>query len=347
MNETISNALLVLFVVGEAFLHQCVTVLRYPFNPGQRVFVVWLFTSLLFALFVFVHAAPSTRTRNTSTLSAFFRFLFPREVWSHASAWLDIRYFFFHQLFRVYLYEGAFIAALSTTVFHKSSELLLSLIGQRPTLASELIWGLECLYVLLAVLLSDFAAYAMHWYQHKNPLLWEFHKVHHSPPVMHPLTNYREHPIDNIFYAWGHGIATGISGGCIAYCLGYVPETPTIYGVALFSFLFNALGYNLRHSHIWLRWPGKWGYVFGCPAHHHIHHSCYPEHINKNFAFIFPVWDVIFGTFCLPDDNRNVRFGLGDGQETAYTSCLDLYVLPLKNGLRHLRHTFFAQTPHQ
>ena len=85
MNETLSNALLVLFVVGEAFLHQCVTVLRYPFNPGQRVFVVWLFTSLLFALFVFVHAAPSTRTRNTSTLSAFFRFLFPRKVWSHAS----------------------------------------------------------------------------------------------------------------------------------------------------------------------------------------------------------------------------------------------------------------------
>ena len=130
----------------------------------------------------------------------------------------------------------------------------------------------------------------------------------------------------------------------ISYCLGYVPETPTICGLALSAFLFNSLGYNLRHSHIWLRWPGKWVYVFGCPAHHHIHHSCYPEHIDKNLAFLFPVWDVLFGTFCLPNDNSQVKFGLGGNQEAVYTTCLGLYVLPLKNGLSQLKEVFLPQT---
>ncbi len=340
VNETLSGVFNVIAALGEIFLERFVTVLIYPFNPEQRVFVLWLFTSLLFALFVFSRSLPRVRNENTSVLSALWRFLFPKEVWSHASAWLDIRYFFFHQTFRVLLYEGALMAAVSTLVFQKSSALLMSAGGQKPPAASEFLWVLEFTYALFAVLLSDFVAYAIHAYQHKNPFLWEFHKIHHSPPVMHPLTNYREHPVDNIFYALGHGAAVGLSGACISWWLGYVPETPTICGIALFSFLFNSLGYNLRHSHIWLRWPGKWIYVFGCPAHHQIHHSFHPDHIDKNFAFIFPVWDVVFGTFCLPNDNSKLQIGLGDGQETVYRSCFDLYFLPLKNSLSQLKNVF-------
>ncbi|WP_420431306.1 sterol desaturase family protein [Candidatus Poriferisocius sp.] len=326
--------------LGDLFLHRFFVVLAYPLRSEQRIFVIWLFTSLLFALFVFFQSLPSGQTGHSGGLRAFLRFLFPAAVWRQRSAWLDVRYFFFHQVFRVCLAEGILMAAVSATVLHKSSEVLTGMSGGGLRIASELIWGLEWAYALLAVLLSDFVAYALHYYQHKNPLLWEFHKVHHSPSVMHPLTNYREHPIDNLFYALGHGAAIGLSGGVISWALGYVPATPTIFGVTLFSFLFNALGYNLRHSHIWLRWPGKWGYVFGCPAHHHIHHSCSPEHVDKNFAFLFPVWDVVFGTFCLPDDNSKVKFGLGDGQEDVYTSCLALYFLPLKKGLSQLRAVF-------
>ncbi len=70
--------------------------------------------------------------------------------------------------------------------------------------------------------------------------------------------------------------------------LGYLPSMPVLLGVPVLMFMFNLLGYNLRHSHIWLRWPGKWAMIFGSPAHHQIHHSCHPDHIDKNFAFMFP-----------------------------------------------------------
>lgn len=343
VNEIMSDVLAVSVTLGKNFLQLFFIVLSYPFDPKQRIFVLWLFTSLLCALFVFSRSLPRARNKNTSMLSAFLHFLFPKEVWSHASAWLDVRYFFFHQPLRVLLYEGTFIAAISTMVL-KSSVLLMSASSQKPPSTSEWIWAPGFIFACFAVLLSDFIAYAIHAYQHKNPLLWEFHKIHHSAPVMHPFTNYREHPIDNLFYALGHGIAVGLSGGCISWCLGYVPETPTIWGIALFSFLFNALGYNLRHSHIWLRWPGKWSYVFGCPAHHQIHHSFYPDHIDKNFAFMFPVWDVLFGTFCLPNDNSKLQIGLGDGQEEVYRSCRDLYFIPLKNSLSQLKNVFLPRT---
>ena len=156
--------------------------------------------------------------------------------------------------------------------------------------------------------------------------------------VLHPLTNYREHPIDNVAYAIANGIATGlVIGGC--QFLFAVPPTHLLIpmlGISVLPFLFNFMGYNLRHSHIWVRWPGALAYLWGCPAHHQIHHSYRPKHINKNFAFMFPVWDVIFGTYVMPDDERDIRFGLGTSEEREYRSCLSLYFLPFVKTYRRL-----------
>jgi hypothetical protein len=49
---------------------------------------------------------------------------------------------------------------------------------------------------------------------------------------------------------------------------------------------------------------------------------------------MFPAWDLLFGTFVLPETNRDVVFGLEDG--TSYSSCLDLYLTPFRNAYRRL-----------
>jgi sterol desaturase/sphingolipid hydroxylase (fatty acid hydroxylase superfamily) len=74
--------------------------------------------------------------------------------------------------------------------------------------------------------------------------------------------------------------------------------------------------------------------AFASPAHHHIHHSCHPDHLDRNFAFIFPFWDVLFGTYHMPETNEDIRFGLSmdyvdDGDD--YKSCLGLYLIPFRN----------------
>ena len=280
---------------------QFIDVVSYPINFSQRIYFPYLLSSMVFALFIYVRLSRQNKKQKI-TISGFTNFLFPAAVWKHPSAWLDVRYFFFHQMFRLVIY-GVFITAISTFVYQSSVQNFQTMLSPEITFNSKnhstlIVFLISVIYMFLSICLLDFISYCIHYAQHKIPFLWEFHKVHHSAEVMHPLTNYREHPVDNFLYAIGTGAAFGFAASIAYILLGYLPSMPQIWGVALISFAFNFLGYNLRHSHIWLRWPGKWGRLFASPAHHQIHHSYHSEHINKNFAFIFPWWDSLFGTFC-------------------------------------------------
>ena len=190
--------------------------------------------------------------------------------------------------------------------------------------------GIAVIYMLVAMGLADFTAYVIHYLQHKVPFLWEFHKVHHSPEVMHPLSNFREHPIDNIVYTASIGATFGLVMSLAFNWLGYMPNVIALMGAPLLSVLFNLGGYHLRHSHIWLRWPGKWSMVFPSPAHHHVHHSCHPDHLDKNFAFMLPLWDVIFRTYHMPETNKDVKFGVYGVETPEYDTIAKIYLLPLR-----------------
>lgn len=314
----------------EFFGIQLVTVLAYPLFPTQRIFWLYLCSSAAIAFYVFYVTSKSTPAHKISG-KGFVQFLFPKHVWQNPSAWLDVRYFFFHQIFRVIIY-GVFVSVILNLVFQMITGGPNLLDAGRLTFdtsMSDMVIGTAYMFVLLAF--SDLVTYGIHYMQHRVPLFWEFHKVHHSLEVMHPLSNYREHPVDNFVYATAIGTAYGLVMGTTSSLFGYLPSVPQILGIPLVMFAFNLLGYNLRHSHIWLRWPGRWSMVFASPAHHQIHHSCHPDHIGKNFAFIFPCWDVLFGTYEVPESNKDVRFGLAMGYVSEYKSCLDMYFIPFKN----------------
>lgn len=301
-------------------------VLLYPLTPGQRIFGLYLISALLFAFLVYYRRGLAAG--EDLSVRGFRRFLLPRSVWSHPSAWLDVRYFFFHQLFLVSV--GGIILGSFTGFAYD----LLGEVNRRE--ASVGFSWLGVVYMFFLVALVDFAAFLVHMMQHRIPLLWEFHKVHHSAEVMHPLTNYREHPVDNIVYLSVVGFSYGAGAVVFSRVLGYVPSMPLVLGLPALMFAFNFLGYNLRHSHIWLRWPDPLCKVFGCPAHHHIHHSYHPDHIDKNFAFLFPFWDLLFGTYHLPKSNEHVRFGISSTYQTEFHSCLQLYWVPFRNAWRLL-----------
>ena len=308
-------------------------VLTYPVNPNERLFVLYLATSVLMAGGVWKYLARS-RSQSDGTPVSLREFLFPNHIWRTPSAWLDVRYFFFHQILRVFLY-GTLSVMVSDWTFQTAA----GAFGSPKSGAgggTSTTWLVELGYGFVSIAALDFVAYALHYCQHRFAFLWEFHKVHHSARVMHPLTNYREHPVDNFVYAIGLGACTGLVAASVSALLGHVPTEPTVLGVGIFAFAYNSLGYNLRHSHIWLKWPGPLVYLFGCPAHHQVHHSYHPAHINKNFAFMFPVWDLMFGTFQMPETDADVKFGLSDREEEEFTSCVGLYVVPFRNIARRL-----------
>jgi sterol desaturase/sphingolipid hydroxylase (fatty acid hydroxylase superfamily) len=72
---------------------------------------------------------------------------------------------------------------------------------------------------------------------------------------------------------------------------------------------------------------GAWGYIIHMnfrlhlgplatvlvgPQGHRIHHSIVPEHINKNYAAFFPIWDILFGTFHRPKAGEYPATGLAN-----------------------------------
>ena len=338
MNEFLIGLSGAVLSVSEFLFQRVIDVLSYPVDPGQRIYFLYLLTSALFALYVFIVTRPKGPAAVHNSSESLFGFLFPKEVWNSPSAWLDVRYFFFHQIFRVTIY-GAFLVTIMLLTFETLVEMVPSGMCVLAQCGVDAPVAARWILLIAVVAAVDLVAYGIHYCQHKVPLLWEFHKVHHSATVMHPLTNYREHPVDNIAYAIGTGIAYGVVGAAGHFAFG-LPEEPSTMNLGVIGVAYNLLGYNLRHSHIWLRWPGPLAYVFGSPAHHQVHHSCHPDHIDKNFAFIFPIWDVVFGTMCLPKDNRDVKYGLGTGEEGDYRSCLGLYVVPIRKAAKRIAGTF-------
>ena len=292
-------------------------------TPTERLFWFYICTSLLIAYLIY------RRRNGPPDLKGFFGFVFPSKVWSNPSAWLDVRYFIVNHFIGKLFYIGL-TASMAELAFRLVSggSLLSEITSQGMPTGAEFFVALGFMVVTFAI--ADFTSFFLHFLQHKIPLLWEFHKVHHSPEVMHPLSNFREHPIDNILYTSGLGLVSGVLAGLFVMYYGQMPHVPTIFAVPVFVFLFNVSGYHLRHSHVWLRWPGRWSMVFPSPAHHHVHHSRHPDHLDKNFAFFFPVWDVLFGTYHMPETDEDVEFGIYGVDEVEYTNIWLIYMLPFR-----------------
>ncbi|MEP3655375.1 MAG: sterol desaturase family protein [Litorimonas sp.] len=313
--------------LGEKYYDYVESFFAFLVDPNDRLFIVYLLSSFLVAYILF---------RKSKSKEGLFRFIFPKSVWDHPSAWLDVRYFLFHGLighFIVHLLTaGAFVLGITYTMSLENFQNLGSAedvnIAYRSVIAA--------LGLILMAVFGDFLAFCVHYLQHKNPLLWQFHKVHHSSEVMHPLSNFREHPIDNLFYKSFVNFVSGLIWGVFLTIAGFVPDAITIFGIGVINLTFNLVGYQLRHSHMWLKWPGVWSKVFPSPAHHHVHHSRHPDHLDKNFAFMFPVWDVLFKTYVMPEDNRDVEFGIVE-DSSELNSCINLYVVPFRDAYRVIK----------
>ena len=51
---------------------------------------------------------------------------------------------------------------------------------------------------------------------------------------------------------------------------------------------------------------------------------------------MFPVWDLIFGTYTMPNDNRDVEFGVTEGDDEDLDGVLRLYWVPFRDAYRVL-----------
>jgi hypothetical protein len=65
--------------------------------------------------------------------------------------------------------------------------------------------------------------------------------------------------------------------------------------------------------HANLNWTlGPFKYVLATPVFHRWHHTSLEEGGNTNFAGTFPLWDIMFGTFRMPENKRADNYGVDD-----------------------------------
>ena len=298
----------------------------------SRFSYINLLSSLGIALVIY--ALWARRKNKTLSLRGAFRFIFPKRIWQHPFAWLDARYACMGLLIRgLITMPIAVYAGVQTFLWAQDGFSTLMPTPLFPV--ADLGFLTLCLIALFALLAADFCGYATHWLQHKIPFLWEFHKIHHSALVLTPFTTFREHFIDNLFYTPLASMATACHGAFFAALIGYQPEAPTVLGINIFLFLFNFVGYNLRHSHIWLAIKPYWlGYVISTPAHHQFHHSKEAQHLDKNFGTMVALWDWIFGTLYLPRERETFRLGLTDNSEQDYNTVWRIIWVPFAKAFK-------------
>jgi sterol desaturase/sphingolipid hydroxylase (fatty acid hydroxylase superfamily) len=185
-------------------------------------------------------------------------------------------------------------------------------------------------FLICALLIRDFASFYVHLMQHRIPMLWEFHKVHHAPESLIPLTSHRLHPLDQFVGMAAEAPLLGMLVGFYAWLTHAEASHLILLSVGFYT-LINLITFSpLRHSHIDLR-LGPLERVLLSPAHHQLHHSIEAAHRDKNFGAIFPFWDRLFHTLAGPPRTATYRLGLADGKSGDYSTLPGCYLAPFAN----------------
>jgi alkylglycerol monooxygenase len=132
----------------------------------------------------------------------------------------------------------------------------------------------------------DFGYYWFHRTAHRRNLVWATHVVHHQSEEYNLTVALRQGAIE----PW----ATWIFYQPLAL-LG----VPPLVFITLSS--VNTIYQFWVHTRAITR-LGPLELVFNTPSHHRVHHGADPKYLDRNFGGMFIVWDRLFGTFQIEEE---------------------------------------------
>lgn len=205
--------------------------------------------------------------------------------------WLDGFYMFFN----FFLFSLIGYNAVSNVAVAAFSDFL-RMFGIENLVAIQVAsWPAWSQFLLLFVL-ADFIQWNVHRWLHHSPWLWEFHKVHHSVEEMGFAAHLRYHWMETIVYK----------------SVQYIPLAMIGFGLDDFFILHLVtivIG-HLNHANVKLTY-GPLKYVFNNPVMHLWHHA---KELPKgshgvNYGISLSLWDYLFGTAYIPNENANEPLG--------------------------------------
>ncbi len=140
---------------------------------------------------------------------------------------------------------------------------------------------------LVAFLLYDLAWYLDHRIAHRTGVFWAMHHVHHSCPEYNMTVASRGFILDTTLLSRPMFYLLPIFGVSPAHYI-MISIVTNIWGIAQHTRMVGKLG--------WL------DLVFATPSSHRVHHGVESHYIDKNFGEVLMVWDHLFGTFQIEND---------------------------------------------
>jgi len=177
---------------------------------------------------------------------------------------------------------------------------------------AELTPLLKTMFVLLYLFMLDVLFYWYHRIQHAFTPLWRVHELHHSDQYLNSTSslrsNFLEYPLQTLFVSMP-----------VFFLLGSSAE------LVITIFVIHGLFLIFSHANIKVHLGPLTPILVG-PQVHRIHHSIEETHQNTNFAQIFPIIDIIFGTYYHPNQNEFPSTGVKSMASTV--SILDGEIRP-------------------
>jgi sterol desaturase/sphingolipid hydroxylase (fatty acid hydroxylase superfamily) len=288
--------------------------------PQNRLFWGYLLSSLLIAILW-------CRFANKINLRAAVTKIFAKRAWLSRSARADYKLLLMNKIFIMLLSPG--LLARSTVAYLIFDGMQEIFHGQSFLLTDMPHWIIALSFTFFLFLVDDFAHYWLHRLLHKVPLLWAFHKVHHSATTLNPLTLFRIHPVEVVLFAIRNALVQGFVTALFFFFFGNKVTLVMVLNASILTFLFNILGSNLRHSPVSIGYWSPLERIIMSPAQHHLHHSSAKHHLNKNFGVALSIWDCIFGSLHLSKKGEQLNFGLSEGQSSRHHSLKGLYLDPI------------------
>jgi sterol desaturase/sphingolipid hydroxylase (fatty acid hydroxylase superfamily) len=157
--------------------------------------------------------------------------------------------------------------------------------------------GIVAAIVLVFLVLDFFGGWLVHFTEHKIPLLWRFHVVHHADNNIDVTSGLRHHPIESVLRG-------------IFFFMGIFVSGAPMYAVMIFQTLL-IIAVAFTHANIAL--PKKLdtviSYFLVSPNMHKVHHHWKQPFTDSNYGAVLSIWDRLLGTFKKLEPSQ-IRYGL-------------------------------------
>ena len=220
----------------------------------------------------------------------------PGPAWWHKREIVtDLCYWFFIPFVTRYVRIGLLVIGAGLVFQIHGADALIKFYDNGHGPISKLPLWVQALTFMVA---SDFLLYWNHRAFHDTKL-WKYHAVHHSSEELDWISAARFHPV-NLFLG-------AVAVDVLLLLVGISPNIMVVVGpftVAHSAFVHANLGWTL----------GPLKYIFATPVFHRWHHTALDRGGSHNFAGTFAFWDILFGTYYMPEHQLPDAYGIDDAE---------------------------------